>query len=164
MIKKIIDAILNFYKKITPMWVVVIAFIISLVTTWFTLDGNFGIVVPDNVKTTVFYNFIMSSEKNKFTVNLLCIFFSRSVLIAIFMFLLPSALDDGTRTITYYSDGTSITSGDEWIFICLIFGVGVLYLPAIPCFIGMCKEIVIKIIEYREKRIRQYGKYRRYVR
>lgn len=156
MIRNIVDAIFNFYKKITPMWVVVIAFIISLITTWFTLDGEFGIVVPNEVKTMAFYNFIMSSEKNKFIVNLLCIFFSRSVLIAIFMFLLPAALDDGTRTITYYSDGTSTTSGDEWIFICLIFGVGVLYLPAIPCFIGMCKEIVIWIIDYRHQK-----KYRR---
>ena len=143
MLKNIINSISRLYKKITPICVVLIAFVISLITTWFTLDGDFGIVVPEVVKTTVFYNFIMSSENNKFIVNVLCIFFSRSVFIALAMFLLPSLLDDGTTTTTYYSDGSSITTGGEWVFICLLFGVGVLYLPAIPCFIGMCKEIVM---------------------
>lgn len=143
MLRKIGNGIAKFYRKITPMWVVMLAFIISLITTWFTLEGNFGIVVPDDIKATAFYNFIMSSENNKFIVNLLCIFFSRSVLIAIVMSLLPSLLDDGTTTTTYYSDGSSVTTGNEWIFICLFVGVGVLYLPAIPCFVGMCKEIIV---------------------
>lgn len=134
MLKNIINSISRLYKKITPIWVVLIAFVISLITTWFTLDGDFGIVVPEVVKTTVFYNFIMSSENNKFIVNLLCIFFSRSVFIALAMFLLPSLLDDGTTTTTYYSDGSSITTGGEWVFICLLFGVGVLYLPRLMLF------------------------------
>lgn len=146
MLKNIINSISRLYKKITPICVVLIAFVISLITTWFTLDGDFGIVVPEVVKTTVFYNFIMSSENNKFIVNVLCIFFSRSVFIALAMFLLPSLLDDGTTTTTYYSDGSSITTGGEWVFICLLFGVGVLYLPAIQCFIGMCKEIVMLVM------------------
>lgn len=146
MLKNIINSISRLYKKITPICVVLIAFVISLITTWFTLDGDFGIVVPEVVKTTVFYNFIMSSENNKFIVNVLCIFFSRSVFIALAMFLLPSLLDDGTTTTTYYSDGSSITTGGEWVFICLLFGVGVLYLPVIPCFIGMCKEIVMLVM------------------
>ena len=74
MLKNIINSISRLYKKITPICVVLIAFVISLITTWFTLDGDFGIVVPEVVKTTVFYNFIMSSENNKFIVNVLCIF------------------------------------------------------------------------------------------
>lgn len=76
-----LDSVYRFYKKITPLWLMIIAFIVSVFMTWFIVDGDFGIVVPQSLKEASFYTFAMASTKNQVIINLLCIFFSRGIFI-----------------------------------------------------------------------------------
>ena len=61
------EKLCKIYKKITPLWVIIIATIISILTTCFFVDGDFGIVVPNTIKATGFYSFVMASTKEEYS-------------------------------------------------------------------------------------------------
>lgn len=161
-----LDSVYRFYKKITPLWLMIIAFIVSVFMTWFIVDGDFGIVVPQSLKEASFYTFAMASTKNQVIINLLCIFFSRGIFIVFFA--LAGALDSDEDYIekrTYQNGRTeyhNVTAESSFIMLIIII-FGAVFLPIIPCLIALGWEIIKRIINWHDERAyRNTYKKRRY--
>lgn len=150
----IFEKICKIYKKITPLWVIITATIISILTTCFLVDGDFGIVVPNTIKSTGFYAFVMASTKRRIFINVMCSIFSRGILIAFMGIYGATLLDDGYVEKRYYSNGrVEIVDSASMLFgLIILIALCVIFVPAIPCIISLLKEIIYRIYKFISKK------------
>lgn len=148
------EKLCKIYKKITPLWVIIIATIISILTTCFFVDGDFGIVVPNTIKATGFYSFVMASTKRRIFINIICSIFSRGILIAFMGIYGVTLLDDGYVEKRYYSNGrVEIVDSASMLFgLIILIALCVIFVPAIPCVISLLKEIICRIYKFISKK------------